>query len=709
MYQKEITSGSFTEQQQGMLANMYSHRCEALYAIGAYPASVRDGRKALECEKKSSSSLFAAVGGGGGSGGVHPYSKSAISTSLSNGERLIVEGGAPLRAKVLCSLGYALLGGGDVKGVKAVFQESINVAKRVLEDVEDLTDGSTATSNNNVRQVVALMKETVTKATTGISLLDKYERLKIKWDTKSYMGDNNEILDGILDIAPGAIDWHVSKVIYLIRCQRWFAVANHCEQVATRAMKYEGVFRGDLADMNPFSERIPPVQELKSRFFDEDGIGKDKSLPPHLRTLSPNAARDAAFRLPNELLLYYLRALRLDERYTSAVKVGMALLEFHEQGKSTARYAQEFETLDRTIKVKEEGDKMYRYSNYERALTLYGECLNIDGSNESGRRFSILRHPPVAYAKANSEGGKLHAVLHSNRAACFMAMGRYQDAILESSHAILIHSTYTKAILRRARCYAKIGEFERARANYNRLIMLVEGARKCPYPPKYQGSTCYFDMPSEVTSQQLVAIKFETTALNMHPKEAETREDRRTGRRRQGNLLKVLGRPKKWCSNCMKNANNQVVRNSGTGEKSENRPSKKNDRSAQRMKRVSFMSTRSTRSYYQPQQYQASYPHAHPNDMDPTLANRRPPFEHPIDPPIPIDTSVDYYAILGVPRTASGTDIKKAYHKLALKYHPDRNSSVDASARFQEISRAYAIIGDSQGKKDEYDHKKLDP
>ena len=698
-----------------MLANIYSHRCEALYAIGAFPASVRDARKALECEKKSSSSLFAAAAAGGGSGGVHPYSKSANNTSLSNGERLNIEGGAPLRAKVLCSLGYALLGRGDVKGVKAVFQESINVAKRVLGDVEDLTDGNSTTSNNNIRHVVALMKEAVAKATTGLSLLDKYERLKMKWDAKSYMGDNNEILDGILDIAPGAIDWHVSKVIYLIRSQRWFAVANYCEQVATRAMKFEGVFRGDLADMNPFSERIPPVQELKSRFFDEDVIGKDKSLPPHLRTLSPNAARDAAFRLPKELLLYYLRALRLDERYMSAVKVGMALLEFHEQGKSTARYAQEFETLDRTIKVKEEGDKMYRDSNYERALTLYGECLNIDENNESGRRFSILRQPPVAYAKANSDGGKLHAVLHSNRAACLMAMGRYHDAILESSHAILIHSMYTKAILRRARCYAKIGEYERARADYNRLIMLVDGARKFPYPPKYQGSTCFFDMPSEVTPQQLAAIKFEMTALNMHPKEAETREDRRTGRRRQGNLMKVLGRPNKWCSNCMKNANHQVVtstarhRNSGNGEMSESRPSKKNGRSAQRMKRVSFMSTRSTRSYYQPQQYQDSYPHAQHNDMYPTLANRRPPFEHPIDPPITIDTTVDYYAILGVPRTASGTDIKKAYHKLALKYHPDRNSSVDASARFQEISRAYAIIGDSQGKKDEYDHKKLDP
>lgn len=678
---------------------------------------MRDARKALECEERYSSLLSVVRGGvgGGGGGGVHPYSKSSSSSSLSNREKLNVETGSPLRAKVLCSLGYSLLGGGDASGVKAVFQESLNVSKRVQEDALDLIEGDDESSSPNaLRQVVALMKDTVNKATMGLSILEKYESLKMKWETKSYMGDNTELLDGILGIAPGAIDWHVSKVIHLARCQRWFAVANHCEQVAATAMKYEGVFRGDLADINPFSERIPPVQELNSRFFDEDSIVKGKGLPPHLRTLSPNAARDAAFRLPNELVPFYLRSLRLDERYTSAVKVGMALLEFHEQSKST-RYAQEFETLDRTIKVKEEGDKMYRGNNYERALTLYGECLNIDGNHESGRRSSILRQPsqqPTAFVKANSAGGKLHAVLHSNRSACFMAMGRYNDAILESSHAILIHSTYTKAILRRARCYAKIGDLERARADYNRLIMLVDGARKFPYPPKYQGSTCFFDMPSDVTSQQLAAIKVEMNSLNVHPKVTEMREERSTEQRRQGkmsNTWKVLGRPKKWFSNCMKNANNQVIssvrRQSHTGEASENSASNSNARSARGSKRVSFTSTRSY--YYPPSHQNSSSPHARNHYVDPTLANRRPPFEHPIEPPIPIDTTVDYYAILGVPRNASGPDIKRAYHKLALQYHPDRNSSADAQAKFQEINRAYTIIGDPKGKKDEYDHNRM--
>lgn len=46
----------------------------------------------------------------------------------------------------------------------------------------------------------------------------------------------------------------------------------------------------------------------------------------------------------------------------------------------------------------------------------------------------------------------------------------------------------------------------------------------------------------------------------------------------------------------------------------------------------------------------------------------------------------DYYDILGVPRDATDRQIKKAFHKLALKYHPDRNKGADAEAKFREIA-----------------------
>jgi curved DNA-binding protein len=63
----------------------------------------------------------------------------------------------------------------------------------------------------------------------------------------------------------------------------------------------------------------------------------------------------------------------------------------------------------------------------------------------------------------------------------------------------------------------------------------------------------------------------------------------------------------------------------------------------------------------------------------------------------------DYYQILGVAKSASAEEIKKAYRKLALKYHPDRNKGDKVSEdRFKEISEAYAVLSDSEKKK-QYD------
>ena len=56
----------------------------------------------------------------------------------------------------------------------------------------------------------------------------------------------------------------------------------------------------------------------------------------------------------------------------------------------------------------------------------------------------------------------------------------------------------------------------------------------------------------------------------------------------------------------------------------------------------------------------------------------------------------DFYALLGVPRNASETDIKKAYRKLAMEYHPDRNKEAEAESRFKEITEAYEVLRDPQ-------------
>ena len=68
----------------------------------------------------------------------------------------------------------------------------------------------------------------------------------------------------------------------------------------------------------------------------------------------------------------------------------------------------------------------------------------------------------------------------------------------------------------------------------------------------------------------------------------------------------------------------------------------------------------------------------------------------------------DYYAVLGVPPSASEKDITRAYRKLAKQFHPDANpGNTEAEERFKEISAAYDVLGDTDKRK-EYDEVRAD-
>ena len=71
----------------------------------------------------------------------------------------------------------------------------------------------------------------------------------------------------------------------------------------------------------------------------------------------------------------------------------------------------------------------------------------------------------------------------------------------------------------------------------------------------------------------------------------------------------------------------------------------------------------------------------------------------------------DYYEVLGVSKSADDSEIKKAYRKLAMKYHPDRNQGdADAEVKFKEASEAYAVLHDKEKRSayDQFGHAAVD-
>jgi molecular chaperone DnaJ len=75
------------------------------------------------------------------------------------------------------------------------------------------------------------------------------------------------------------------------------------------------------------------------------------------------------------------------------------------------------------------------------------------------------------------------------------------------------------------------------------------------------------------------------------------------------------------------------------------------------------------------------------------------------------DTKRDYYEVLGVPRDATEEDIKKAFRRLAFKFHPDRNRDHGAEQRFKEINEAYEVLcdADKRASYDRYGHAGAQP
>eukprot|EP00804_Cyclotella_cryptica_P028984 CCRYP_012404-RA/>CCRYP_012404-RA protein AED:0.02 eAED:0.02 QI:1013/1/1/1/1/1/2/516/1124 len=479
------------------LAALYGNRAAALMMTGAFSGAAADCNRALQCTANDSNT---------GS----------------------LESGPAFRSKILCRMARALLKSGNVWDADKAFQSAGEAA---TQDMAMLNrSGMTA---DEARQAEKILSQCQTDATLGLSDVKRY-RDALDGATKMSVESSNKgmnlatdrrnsvqllmYINAALSVSPGSMELHERKVHALATLKRWAELGNHCERLAAEMVKIDGVFQGDLATLNPFPD-VRTSTSLKPDFFEKNP--DDLSDPPSLRILSPKAVCDAVMRLPNGILPLYLRSLRLEERYTEAAKAG-ASIETHMSNSKhkgsrgnvpTPWLANERDKLRRTMSWKEKGDTLFRSGDYERAASKYAQCLGIDGDTTE------YNSNPLDNDDA---GGRLHAVLHCNRAACLMALKKYREAVKECTASLRIHTHYMKAMLRRGRCFARIRQYQEAVSEYERYIQLVDEARRSPQTALNSNAACTFDRPIDITQSEYTKAKQELAEVKKNMKQAAT-------------------------------------------------------------------------------------------------------------------------------------------------------------------------------------------
>jgi len=658
------------------LAALYGNRAAALMMTGAYEGASADCDRALQCTETNSTA---------GS----------------------LESGPAFRSKILCRMARALLKAGSIWDADEAFNSSILSAKEALAIVgqsQSTGAGGGTMTVEEARSMEKILNQSITDATLGLSDVKRFrdaaESAKTVETNKgvSVAADRRNnvqllmFINSALSVSPGSMELHERKVNALASLKRWAELGNHCERLAAEMVKIDGLFKDDLAGLNPFPD-VRPATSLKPDFFERNP--DDVSDPVSLRILSPKAVCDAVIRLPNGILPLYLRSLRLEERYTEAAKAGASIETHMSNSKHKGSrghvpmvwLSNERDKLRRTMSWKEKGDTLFRNGDYERAAEKYALCLTIDNDGSSYNHNAL---------ENEDAGGRLHAVLHCNRAACLMALKKYREAVKECTAALRIHTHYMKAMLRRGRCFARIRQYQEAIAEYERYIQLVQEARRSPQNAANSNAACTFDRPIDITEGEYTKAKQELADVRKSMRQAAAHDlaQRKKQREQQFNFNKNFkaaandaarrrqeapGRDNAHTRKKQWDAGNQRPWDSFGGAS----PKKTSSRSkSAKEPPAGAKPSHGGASASRKSQSKSSSSHHQQQQQQPNVAKA------------PVGS--DHYQVLGLSHTAASSDIRKAYHKMALKYHPDKNAEDGAADIFRRVKLAYEILGNDQ-------------
>ena len=320
--------------------------------------------------------------------------------------------------------------------------------------------------------------------------------------------------------------------------------------------------------------------------------------------------------------------------------------------------------LKESIDVKTSADEKFRNSSYSAAIALYSEALRKD---------------PEAY--------RWNAVLYCNRAAAYMNIQKYTEAINDCHQSLARDKQYVKALLRRGRAHRASGNFNSAITDFQNYlssqplpqdasavqmelddtIQAHREANRPPPPPPQSSQQYHFHNP-----------KFNANARN-------------GGEYNPGPSSS---------SSSSSYSQNHGTKSSFRSFRDKNGPAGSGPSfpgSSQRPSQRHPFSTRSS--------YEGNVPPPPPNQHQYQQQQRGPQQQKqqqkspPRPPPSGNPNDQDHYSQLGLSSAATDKEIKTAYRRLALKYHPDKNKDAGAEDIFKAISTAYAVLSDKEARR----------